>query len=266
MQIIPNEAKTAWSTSRTLAFATSLLLLTGCASNSAAHIDPKDPYEGFNRKVFKFNMTLDRSIFRPVAKAYKTVVPSPIALGINNAYENFGEINTIANDILQGNLYYTLNDTWRFAINSTLGIFGLFDVASHIGLAKHTQDFGITLAHWGIAPESAYLMLPFFGPSTIRDTISMPVDYNYLSAWTHIQPKRDRTNLYLFRALVKRTALLPADKLIDRSFDPYIFVRNAYLQRRAHLVEQSHAKHHTSKRKVKQAKKASLKKTTSTKH
>lgn len=222
----------------------SVFCLAGCARDPNVITDPRDPYERFNRKVFKFNMALDKALFRPAAKVYQAVIPPPLAAGVHNAFENLGEVNVIANDILQGNFYYTMNDCWRLAINTILGIFGLFDVASHIGLAKHTQDFGITLAHWGIGRDAPYLMLPIFGPSTIRDAIARPIDFNYLSAWPHIKPRRLRYQLYIFKSLGDRTALLPTDQLISRSFDPYLFVRNAYLQRRKHLLELTEHAHH----------------------
>ncbi len=190
-----------------------------------------DPLEPLNRKIFCFNMALDRAIFRPVAKAYDKIVPAPLVCGIGNFFDNIDDITNIANEILQFKFCDAWSDVWRVGFNSTVGLFGLFDVATCAGLPKHHQDFGLTLARYGFVC-STYLMVPFFGPTTIRDSIGWFVDWNYLSIWPYIEPKSLRYGLYGLRLVHKRAMLLPADKLIDEAVDPYIFVRDAYLQKR----------------------------------
>lgn len=190
-----------------------------------------DPLEPLNRKIFCFNMGLDRVLFRPVARAYDTIVPAPIACGIGNFFDNIDDVTNIANEILQFKFCDAWSDVWRVAFNTTIGLGGFFDIATCAGLPKHHQDFGLTLARYGFVC-STYLMVPFFGPSTIRDSIGWFVDWNYLSVWPYIEPKSLRYGLYGLRLVHKRALLLPADKLIDESIDPYIFVRDAYLQKR----------------------------------
>jgi phospholipid-binding lipoprotein MlaA len=200
-----------------------LFSLAGCAC--------VDPLEPLNRQVFKFNMALDHVIFRPVARAYDAVVPAPVACSIGNFFDNLDDLTNIANNVLQLKFYDAWSDVWRFGFNSTFGVLGLFDVASSIGLQKHCQDFGLTLARYGIV-RSPYLMVPIFGPTTLRDGIGWTVDWRYLSIWPYIEPKSLRYGLYGLRLIHKRALLLPADQLIDDSLDPYLFIRDAYLQKR----------------------------------
>jgi phospholipid-binding lipoprotein MlaA len=202
-----------------------IICLTACGTLR------EDPFEPVNRKVFSFNMAVDRAVFRPVAKAYDTVVPPPVAHGIYNFFDNLDDLTNIANNTLQVKFYDAWSDCWRFFLNSTFGIFGFFDVATRMGLPKHHQDFGLTLAYWGMT-EAPYIMVPFFGPSTFRDVIGWSVDWEYLSIWGYIRPNSLRYSLYAVRLIQKRAALLPADKLIDQSLDPYVFVRDGYLQKR----------------------------------
>lgn len=197
--------------------------LGGCACT--------DPLEPVNRQIFAFNMVLDRAIFRPVARAYDKAVPPFVACRIGNFFDNLDDLTNIANNTLQFKLLDAWSDTWRFAFNTTFGLFGLFDVATCAGLPKHHQDFGLTLARYGFVC-STYLMIPFFGPSTIRDTIGWAVDWRYLSIWPYIEPQSLRYGLYGLRLIHKRACLLAADQLIDESLDPYVFVRDAYLQKR----------------------------------
>jgi phospholipid-binding lipoprotein MlaA len=202
-----------------------IICLTACSTLR------EDPFEPVNRKIFSFNMVVDRAVFRPVAKAYDTVVPPPVAHGVYNFFDNLDDLTNIANNTLQVKFYDAWSDCWRFFFNSTFGIFGFFDVATQMGLPKHHQDFGLTLAYWGMT-EAPYIMVPFFGPSTLRDAIGWSVDWEYLSIWGYIRPNSLRYSLYAVRLIQKRAALLPADKLIDQSLDPYVFVRNGYLQKR----------------------------------
>ncbi|MBA2654314.1 MAG: VacJ family lipoprotein [Gammaproteobacteria bacterium] len=208
---------------------TRFLLITICLSVvGCACVDPLEPV---NRQIFAFNMVIDKVILRPVATVYDKVMPPFVACRIGNFFDNIDDITNIANNTLQFKLLDAWSDCWRFAFNTTFGVFGLFDVATCAGLPKHHQDFGLTLARYGFV-NSTYLMVPFFGPSTIRDTIGWSVDWHYLSLWPYIEPPSLRYGLYGLRIVHKRAALLPADRLIDEALDPYLFVRDAYLQKR----------------------------------
>jgi len=220
-------------------FLSLLLLFSVCLNVSAnpAPCAPIDPYEKFNRRVFSFNQSVDRFILKPVATLYVKIVPCPLAKGINNVFNNLNEVTTIPNDILQGNLYYTAADTTRFAINSTFGLGGLIDVASYGHLPNHVEDTGLTFAKWGYKP-SAYVMLPFVGSSTVRDTLGLPFDYFVFSAYPFIPTRCGiriaASSLYF---IDRRAQFLPFDDAINSaSVDPYVFVRDAYLQRRNFLI------------------------------
>lgn len=200
-----------------------------------------DPYEKFNRHVFAFNMALDKHVFRPIAHGYDVIIPVPIRKGISNFFANLDMLNTIPNDLLQGKTAYFTADTWRFILNSTLGIGGLFDVATRFGLPKHHEDFGLTLAYWGgecgLKPQP-YLMLPILGSTTTRDAFGKIPAY---ATWpfTYVDPQYYNYGALALNAVDKRADLLPADKLVNDSFDPYIFVRSAYLQSRNHNIEKN---------------------------
>lgn len=207
---------------------------TGCTTQSPVNQNPKDPYENGNRKIYAFNVAIDKAIVKPIAKGYDFVMPNIAQKGVLNAYNNIGEIPNIANDILQIDAPWTLVDTWRFILNTTIGIAGLFDVATSLGLPKHTQDFGLTLAKWG-AKDTPYIMLPLLGPSTLRDTVGVPFNFA-LNPATYITPWQAYAAVKSVNVVSARANLLSADKVIEESFDPYIFVRNAYLQKRASLI------------------------------
>lgn len=210
------------------------------AMNSAAatyYSNPDDPYEDFNRHAFKLNEGIDKAIFKPVATVYKTVLPWPVTKGVNNFFSNLREVPTVINDLLQAKFYQATSDTWRFVINSTVGVFGLIDVASKIGLEKHYQDLGLTLATWGYK-NSAYLVLPIFGPSTVRDGIAFPINNAYFNIYPYIYPVTTRNTLYGLNLINTRAQLLEVDKFIEQAaFDRYSFERNAYLQRRQYQLE-----------------------------
>lgn len=215
-------------------------LSSGCArkpSNAAV-----DPYENFNRVVFAFNQDVDHLIYRPAATIYKNVVPWPLQSGINNAFENIGELTTMSNDLLQGKIKYVFLDFWRFFINSTVGIGGMIDVASRVGLKKHYNDFGMTLAYWSGKVDSPYLQVPFLGPLTFRDAFGLPFDYA-MSPYPYLRPDGWTYYPQLVRLVNLRSRLLDTDKLVDDAFDPYIFVRNAYLQYRRAVVEANNEAH-----------------------
>jgi phospholipid-binding lipoprotein MlaA len=206
----------------------------------AATIDApiSDPYENFNRHAYKLNDTLDRAILKPVAKVYKTILPWPVTKGISNFFGNLNDIPTTANDLLQAKFYQATSDAWRIVINSTVGLGGLVDVASKIGLEKHHEDLGLTFAHWGHR-SSNYFVIPLFGPSTVRDTIARPINFFYLTVYPYINDTSFRNQLWLGSVVSDRADALAFDKVIkEASFDPYIFQRNAYLEyRRAQMTK-----------------------------
>ena len=208
-------------------------LISSCATNKANN--PPDPYESFNRKVFAFNMALDKVLFRPVAKTYDYILPNPAKKGISNAFDNVNEIPTVVNDLLQAEPGWAIADAWRFFFNSTIGVFGLFDVASHFGLKRRVQDLGLTFAKWG-AKQSPYFVIPILGPSTVRDGVALLANYELFTIYPHINPWTLRWGLLGLYFIDVKADLLPTNKLVDEAIDPYVFVRDAYLQRRAHLI------------------------------
>jgi phospholipid-binding lipoprotein MlaA len=205
----------------------SALLLAACATTK----DNVDPYEHYNRAVFKFNRSLDYVIMRPVADLYDTLTPAPVQGGIGRMYTNFYEPSRVINDILQGEGRYAYQDGARFLLNSTVGIVGFFDVAQQVGFPLHQQDFGITMARWGWT-QSAYFVAPFIGIYTFRDLVAVPFNTYVFTFWPYIQPENVAWTLYIVEKSHTRAVLRPADKVIDEAFDPYIFVRDAFLQKR----------------------------------
>jgi phospholipid-binding lipoprotein MlaA len=212
--------------------------LTGCAALPSGKADPRDRFERFNRSIYKFNTALDHAILRPTARAYVKVLPRPVRTSINNFTTNLAYPTTVANDFFQGKVADGVTDAARIVVNTLLGLGGLFDPASHMGLDRHTQDFGLTLGHWGV-PSGPYLMLPFFGPSTVRDTAGLVPDY----ALTYEIVSRNLiTNnwvsggLFVVAQIDRRSQLLDTDKILDSTYDPYAFLRSAYLQRRDYLI------------------------------
>lgn len=212
-----------------------LLLCSGCASlPPGAKPNPEDPYERFNRAMYIFNDSLDRAVLKPVATGYHNYVPSPIRSGIGNFFTNLGTPIDILNNLLQGKLLNALSDTGRLVINTTIGIGGLFDPASAIGLVEHDEDFGQTLAVWGV-PSGPYLVLPFFGPSGIRDGVGDLVD-TYADPLYYYDENPEQYYLYALHYIDLRASLLQADDLLQDAFDPYAFIRDAYLQRREYVI------------------------------
>ena len=193
-----------------------------------------DPLEPINRVVFEFNEIVDDNILEPVAKGYKYVTPDPVEKGISNFFSNLGEINTIANDLLQLKFQQAGKDSLRFFLNSTIGVLGIFDVATPLGLSKNKEDFGQTLGFWGI-PNGPYLVLPFLGPSSFRDAPGSFVDYE-LSPIEQLHHE-ERQALRLINIVETRAKLLRATKILDTAAkDKYIFIRESYLQKRESLV------------------------------
>lgn len=207
-------------------------LLGGCATQSN-----KDPLEGLNRGIYKFNDVVDKAALKPVAGAYKAVIPGTLRTGVNNFFSNLGEVVTVINDLLQGKLSKAMDDAGRLAINTTFGVAGVVDWASMDGIEKRSEDFGQTLAYWGWK-DSAYLVLPFFGPSTLRDTGGLVFDAALLDPIGYVEGPSDRNQLYLTKFIDKRSTYLPGSDLLDEAaLDPYVFMRDAYMQRRENQVQ-----------------------------
>lgn len=208
------------------------LNLIGCATGT----DPQDPYESMNRKIFKFNTKVDKIIYRPVAKTYQKILPNVVQARVTNFFSNFNMIPSTANDALQLNVYQMLMDASRFVVNTTVGIGGLFDPATEINLPKHSNDLGLTLARWGMK-HSPYIVIPFMGPSTFRDVIGTAGN-PFLTPYPYITPFWISYTAAAIDKINVRAQLLPADKLVDEAFDPYVFVRDAYLQKRQNDINQ----------------------------
>ena len=212
-----------------------IILLAGCASAPPDYTtQTKDPWEKFNRTIYAFNDKLDKNVARPVARTYVRAVPAPARNRFHDFISNLGEPVTIVNDVLQGKLKQTLQDTGRFLVNSTVGLLGFFDPASNIGLPHHDEDLGQTLAHWGV-PSGPYLVLPVLGPSTVRDAGGLYVD-TYADPPKQDMPPRYRNAVTIMDGIDTRAGLMQANSSIDSAYDPYAFVRDAYLQNRRYKI------------------------------
>ena len=200
-------------------------------------VSPGDPYEKFNRSMFSFNEKLDQYVLKPVATFYNLIMPRPLNEGVHNFFVNIDTVPTIANDILQLHFYQAANDIWRFGVNTTVGIGGLFDVASRIKLMPYKNDFGMTMARYGYS-RSTFIMLPFWGPRTIRDTVSLPVDYYAFSLYPYMHPESLQYGVYGVSVIDWRAQVLKHQDLFDiAAVDKYAFIRNAYIQYRSAAVK-----------------------------
>ena len=208
------------------------LMLTGCAHKGP---NPLDPYEPFNRKVHNFNMAFDSILLKPPAKLYQAVIPRQIRKGINNAFNNLDMLPTIANDILQAEGKWAIKDSWRFVINSSLGVGGLFDVAEKFSLPPHYNDLGLTFAKWG-DKKSPYIVIPFIGPSTIRDGSGWLFQFALWSPYVYIKNDAVAYGLLGLRYIDLRAQLFDSERLMNEALDKYSFIRDAYLQHRAYLI------------------------------
>ncbi len=195
---------------------------------------PQDPWESWNRGVYKVNDKVDRAVVKPVARTYVRVVPHPIRTGVTNFFDNLRTPAVMLNDALQGKLLAAGNDLGRFLLNSTLGLAGLLDPATSAGLAHNNEDFGQTLGVWGVHP-GPFIELPVFGPSDLRDAPSRVVDV-YTSPLEYVHIAAVKWGLFGVDLIDTRASLLSLDETLQNVYDPYAFVRDAYLQRRAYLV------------------------------
>lgn len=211
------------------------LLVLACSGGLLAEENPLDPYEGFNRSMFAVNEVIDKYAAKPVAQAYDSAVPLPVKAGVGNFFGNVADLWIGVNSALQGKLGDAGVDLGRLLINSTVGIFGLFDVASELGLEKHDEDFGQTLAVWGV-DSGGYLFWPVIGPRNVRDTAGFGVDSFVDPVW-RVDQVPVRNSLVVLRAVDIRASLLPADKVVEEAaFDKYTYIRDAYFQRRRNQV------------------------------
>lgn len=212
----------------------SALFLGGCTTVSGPP-DSQDPWESFNRSMYSFNTKIDRAVLKPAAKGYHAITPDALETGVSNFFANLEEIQILVNDLLQFKPLAALSDTGRLIINTTLGIGGIFDVATPIGLSKHEEDLGQTLGRWGVS-SGPYLVLPLFGPSSPRDAFGMIGD-NALDPIRQVEDNSTRNSLYVVKIVDTRAQLLKVDNIIDEAaLDPYTYIRDAWLQRRRSLV------------------------------
>lgn len=222
--------------------ALSALALGGCATTQGP-ANPKDPLQGINRTVYKFNDVVDRAVLKPVAQGYHWVVPDFARAGVRNFFSNLNDVTVTVNDLLQGKVTQGGHDALRFTLNTTIGLLGFVDVATRAGFEKHNEDFGQTLGVWGVGP-GPYLVLPLLGPSTLRDTVGIAGDLptSPYVRFSHISVAH-RNEGYALGAISTRESLLDTSDLLNDatlSTDSYNFVRDAWLQRRQNLVYDGH--------------------------
>ena len=213
---------------RQLAALAGAILLTGCAT--ATSHDPRDPLEPMNRTIERFNHGVDQAALKPAATGYQKALPGLVRKGVTNFFGNLGDVWSAANTALQGRPGDTAQNVMRFALNTAFGFGGLIDIASDAGIERHKEDFGSTLAHWGV-PSGPYVVLPLLGPSTLRDTVALPLDL-LADPVLRVSPPMDRTLLVGTHAVDARAQLLPLDAALDSALDRYTFIREGYLQHR----------------------------------
>jgi phospholipid-binding lipoprotein MlaA len=213
-----------------------VLLLSGCASTAqrTAGKPVGDPFERINRAVYKFNDKADRWVLRPAAVGWRKTIPTPLRTGLVNVLDNLSYPITTVNSLLQGKVKQSGGDLARFVMNSTVGFLGIFDPATEVGLVAHDEDFGQTLNTWGV-PQGPYLMVPLFGPYTLTHGFGTLATAP-LSPYISFQDPAAGLALYALYSVDRRGALLEADREVYEAFDPYAFVRDAYLQNRAYKI------------------------------
>lgn len=211
-----------------------LLLLGGCAT-APGRTTTEDPWQGVNRSVYKFNEAVDRTTLKPIAKGYRAVTPQWFRTGTKNFFSNLKTPWVIVNELLQGKPQLMAQDTCRFVFNSIAGVGGVFDVASRFELTAHDEDFGQTLAVWGV-PSGPYVMLPLFGPSTVRDGFGRVPDYFSSPQRYAAIPWEARTGLNALEVVQLRESLLSTEDTLGNAYDKYGVIRDAWLQRRVYLI------------------------------
>ncbi len=223
---------------RVAGLALAVATLAGCAT--VQNPTKEDPLEGFNRTVFTFNDKIDQYALKPVAKGYVFVTPQPVRDSVTNFFSNIGDVYIAANNLLQLKIADGVSDIMRIVINTIFGVGGLFDVATIAKLPKHDNDFGLTLGHYGV-PAGPYLVLPLFGPSTVRDGVGIAGNY-FINPLTYVKPDSVSWALYGVNIVNTRANLLNASDVLEgAALDKYSFVRNAYLQRRRYLLSDGSA-------------------------
>jgi len=209
------------------------------------YLDDIDPLEELNRPIFEFNQNLDQNLIEPIAISYRDNTPEEIKKGVSNFFSNLGEVSTLANQILQFKAEDSFITLSRFLINTTVGLAGIFDPASELGLVKKDEDFGQTLGFWGV-PEGPYFVIPILGPSTLRDTAGLYVDMTSDVNLINNLNTNGEIAATSLKTVDKRVELLPATDLISRSFDPYTTMRSSYLQKRRNDVNDGIEKNNSS--------------------
>lgn len=219
------------SAARSAGVVATFALAGGLAAAQDAAPVGNDPFEPFNRGVYRFNDGVDRAVLRPVASTYRDVVPPLVRQGVSNFFGNLGDVWNLANNVMQLKLQNSAETFMRLNVNTFFGLGGLLDIASEAGIERHAEDFGQTLGRWGV-PSGPYLVLPILGPSTVRDAAALPVDY-YGDSLAHFNDIPVRNSLVTLRLVDTRASLLRASALIqDAALDPYSFTRDAFLQKR----------------------------------
>ncbi|WP_457670360.1 MlaA family lipoprotein [Thiolapillus sp.] len=209
------------------------LLVSGCATSGAVE---NDPWEAFNRPMYRFNEKLDEYVAKPLARGYQAITPAPVDRGISRFFANLDDVQIALNNLLQFKFRDALSDAGRFGLNSTIGILGFLDVATGMGLEKHEEDFGQTLGKWGF-PSGPYLVLPVLGPSSVRDAVGFAGDWVVNPIFVQIDNADVSWSLYGLRYVDRRADLLKASRILQSAaLDPYSFIRDSYLQRRQSLV------------------------------
>jgi phospholipid-binding lipoprotein MlaA len=216
--------------SRLLPAILAVVLASGCASTPPGDGVEHDPWEKHNRRLFRFNEVVDKAITKPIAKGYKKVVPGPVRKSVTNFSANLATPGSALNNFLQGKPAHGFQELGRFVINSTFGIGGLFDVASYGGIEKHSEDFGQTAAVWGV-PPGPYVVIPFLGPRTLRGAAAVPLD-TLADPLYHYEVTSVRDKVYALRLIDLRSRLLSLEEMLADSQDPYVTMRESYLQNR----------------------------------
>lgn len=211
-----------------------VIFLQGCATTGSG--DPRDPLEGLNRGIYSFNEGIDKVLFDPIGNVYKTITPDVVDKGVTNFFSNLGEISNFANNLLQLKIDEALSTATRFVFNSTIGLLGFFDISTAVGLPEYDEDFGQTLGYWGVGP-GPYLMAPFFGPTTLRDSTVLIVDAGFLNPVFYIDNAALKASLLSLEYIDFKADLLTTKSILDEAaLDEYEFIKNAYFEKRASQI------------------------------